>query len=302
MLFILFLLGFAVGLTADPSPVAYDPPPPVIAEVTPTPTSSAKDVRTAARAAGFGDIADRLARAARGTAMVELGGGERAPSTPGTSRFGGDPDLPTDAKWPQCSGKPQTFVAQVRLRDLPAEAKELRRLGGTLLFFTQVELEPGETEWGLWGGDCSAVIHARPRTKLRRVHRPAEGTLDITSARMRFTGRYDVPEVAGDKLLPPLQDVAMPDWERWSEFRDGLLARIYPGHKLLGYHVEPNGGNECSARAERPKRTWRHLFTIDSDENLGFNVADAGRVQLLISPEDLARGRFDRVCGVFDSA
>jgi len=33
-----------------------------------------------------------------------------------------------------------------------------------------------------------------------------------------------------------------------------------------------------------------------------WEVADGGRLQLLISPADLARGRFDRVCGVFDSA
>jgi len=126
--------------------------------------------------------------------------------------------------------------------------------------------------------------------------------LRLISAPMKFTGRPDVPETAGDKLLPPLQDVDMPDWERWSGFRDGLLGRIWPGHKLLGYHVEPNGGDTCSARAERPKDTWRHLFTVDSDEDLAFDVADAGRIQLFISPSDLRRGRFDRVCGVFDSA
>jgi hypothetical protein len=39
-----------------------------------------------------------------------------------------------------------------------------------------------------------------------------------------------------------------------------------------------------------------------SSGEFGFEVADAGRVQLPISPADLRAGRFDRVCGVFDSA
>jgi hypothetical protein len=43
------------------------------------------------------------------------------------------------------------------------------------------------------------------------------------------------------------------------------------------------------------------LFTIGPDEEFGFEVADAGRLQLLISPADLRAGRFNHVCGVFDT-
>jgi hypothetical protein len=38
------------------------------------------------------------------------------------------------------------------------------------------------------------------------------------------------------------------------------------------------------------------------DETIGFEVADAGRLQVAIDPRDLRRGRFDRACGIFDSA
>ena len=43
-------------------------------------------------------------------------------------------------------------------------------------------------------------------------------------------------------------------------------------------------------------------MTFGYDEDRGFMVADVGTLQLLISPADLRAGRFDRVCGVFDSA
>jgi hypothetical protein len=50
------------------------------------------------------------------------------------------------------------------------------------------------------------------------------------------------------------------------------------------------------------KGTWRHLFSVGYDPGMGWEVADGGVLQTLISPADLRAGRFDRVCGTFDSA
>jgi hypothetical protein len=98
--------------------------------------------------------------------------------------------------------------------------------------------------------------------------------------------------------MPPLQDVTPPSWEAWFEFRHRLQGLPVLEHRLLGYSSAPNGNNDC---AERSTLTWRHLLTFGPDDDRGFSVADAGRLQLLISPADLRAGRFDRVCGVFDS-
>src|SRR3954451_10369992 len=106
-------------------------------------------VRAAARAAGLADLADRAANAARPTVTIDRTLTKRAPAELGTSRFGGRPDLPAGRASPRCKGgKAQTFLAQIRVRDLPAAAAALRRLGGALLFFTYVPVEEPTRTYG----------------------------------------------------------------------------------------------------------------------------------------------------------
>jgi hypothetical protein len=260
-------------------------------------------VRGALEQAGFGDIARKVARAARPAVTIDLAQRSREPVARGGSRFGGRPDLPAGAAWPRCKGSHQTFLAQIRVRELPGAARELRRLGGTLLFFTHVEFEPGVNDYGLWAGDCITVLHARAGATLRRAALPG-GTLRLRPSKPRFVAQPDVPDLALDAnvLMAPLGGVRIKDWERWFDLRYALQGKPRLEHLLLGYSNAPNGGDDCSARAERPRDTWRHLFTIGPDDHLGFNVADAGRLQILIAAADLRAGRFDRVCGTFDSA
>ncbi len=193
------------------------------------PTASADgfreaEVRKALTAAGFGDIAGKVAAAARPAVTIDLAQRSREPAVLGRSRLGGRPDLPEGTAWPLCKGKPQTFLAQFRLRELPKAARELRRLGGTLLFFTHVEFEPGEREYGLWAGDCTTVVHARAGAKLRRTAVPS-GTLSLRPSKPRFSAQPDVPDFALDEdfLMAPLRDVTIRDWESWFDVRNVLL-------------------------------------------------------------------------------
>jgi hypothetical protein len=261
------------------------------------------EVRSALEAAGFTKIAGTVANASLPAITVDLAQRSREPVARGGSRFGGRPDLPAGAAWPSCQGRPQSFLAQIRVRELPGAARELRRLGGTLLFFTFIESETDPFDPELWTGVCTTVVHARAGAKLQRTALPG-GTLRMRPSRPRFTTRPDVPDLALDEdfLMSPLRDVTIRDWEGWFELRDRLLGKPRLEHLLLGYSNAPNGGNDCSERGERAQDTWRHLFTIGPDDHLGFSVADAGRLQVLIAPADLRAGRFDRVCGVFDSA
>src|SRR5262249_6592942 len=146
------------------------------------------------------------------------------------------------------------------------------------LFFTQVERDKE------WAGDCSAVIHATSALARRK---PPGKTVRLKEVPLGFGVRQDIP---GDKLdspyvQPPLQDVlADEDYDR---IREALGAKTDSSHRLLGYGEPPNGGDTCWSYAEQDHGAWRHLFTLNWDEPSGFEIADLGRLQLFISPQDL---------------
>jgi Domain of unknown function (DUF1963) len=264
------------------------------------------EVREAVAGAGFQPIADRVAATSLPTVLLGRRLLERPPRALGTSRLGGNPDLPAGASWPRCRGRAQTFLGQVRLSDLPADAEPLRAHAGVLLFFTHVQMEsPG---YGLWGGRCTSVLHAPEGAQLTRK-RPPRGArlLRLRPAELRFRMRPDVPDidVELDRLAAPLGDIRLTsqEIERWWELEESLErrpARLL--HRMLGHIGTPNGTHPCWERTQRRGGAWRHLFTIGLDFRIGFEVSDGGRLQIAIPPADLRDGRFDRVCGIFDSA
>jgi Domain of unknown function (DUF1963) len=267
------------------------------------------DVAAAARAAGFAHIADRAAAVSRPTVLVTRRVLPRPPAALGTSRLGGNPDLPAGVRWPRCGPRTQTFLGQIRLADLPPEAAELRDRGGLLLVFTEVRFESlRSTRQGLWGGRCTTLVHAHEGSPLTRRRPPRRAAvMRLRPASLRYLVRPDIPDVAMRyrALAAPLNDVALLDTEvdRWWDLRASLHARRgLLQHRLLGYVDTPNGGGRCWRRTEQPVDPWRHLITIGLDFGIGFEVADGGRLQVEIPPDDLAAGRFDRVCGIFDAA
>jgi Domain of unknown function (DUF1963) len=267
------------------------------------------EVGPAAHAAGFGHIAGRAAAAARPTVLVGRRVLRHAPAALGGSRLGGNPDLPAGSRWPRCGRRHQTFLGQFRLLDLPPEAAELGRHAGLLLVFTEVRFTSRfATRHGLWGGRCTTLVHAPEGSALLRG-RPPRGAvvMRLRPATLRLSARPDVPDVAMDyrSLAAPLADIPLigSEVDRWWDLRWSLRRRAGRlEHRLLGYLDTPNGGNGCWRRTERPLLPWRHLLTIGLDFGIGFEVADGGRLQVEIAPADLAAGRFDRACGIFDSA
>ena len=267
------------------------------------------DVGAAARAAGFAHIADRAAAAARPTVLVGRRLLRRAPRALGSSRLGGNPDLPAGMPWPLCGRRRQTFLGQFRLSELPPEASELGLHGGVLLLFTEVRFRSrSATGHGQWAGRCTTLVHAPEGSLLARTRAPrGAAVMRLRPAALRYSARPDIPDVAMDyaTLAAPLGDVLLIDTEvdRWWDLRESLHRRVgLLSHRLLGYVDTPNRGGSCWRRTEWPVGAWRHLLTIGLDFGVGFEVADGGRLQVEIAPEDLAAGRFDRVCGIFDSA
>ena len=266
------------------------------------------EVRDAAAAAGFAPIADRVASVALPTVLLGRTILERAPRERGSSRLGGNPDLPTGVAWPRCGKGAQTFLAQIRLSDLPGDTQPLRAHGGVLLFFTHVRFESATfRDYGLWAGRCTRVVHAPEGVELVRT-RPPRGAavLPLRSAELRFRMRADVPDTGMhlERLAAPLTDIRLRDdqLEPWWDLRETLHRRSWSlGHRMLGYVETPNGETSCWERTQRRRGAWRHLFTMDADWRVGFDVADGGRLQVAIPPADLRNGRFGRACGSFDS-
>jgi len=261
------------------------------------------DVHKALAAAGFDAIADEVSAAARPAVMIHRHILEREPKALGTTRLGGRPDLPTGTSWPRCRGLQQSFLGQIRVQDLPESAQELRRLGGTLLFFTVNGSADDEGRYDVWPGLCSAVVHARAGAPLKRTA-PKQEIPALKPARLRFEVRPDVPGLAvdGDRLMAPLRRVEVTDSRGWFRFHDKLRGgETGRDHYLLGYLGTPLNPDPCADRTDRTRSPWRHLFTIGYDEALGFDIPDAGWLQIAISPADLAAGRFDRVCSLFNT-
>jgi Domain of unknown function (DUF1963) len=256
------------------------------------------EVRAALEARALGALADTIAPAARPAAILDRMLLPREPQELGTTRLGGRPDLPAGTTWPRCHGYAQTFLAQLRPQDLPAELAEVGAHSGTILFFAHIERAAGS--WNQpFNGECATVVHARPGTPLRRASFPRHA-LRLRPAVPRYDVRPDLPDRDwSDRLIAPLQAVKV-DFFAWNDVEDLLEGAQYRPHRLLGYSASPVGGTPCSLRAERTTDTWRHLFTLGYDKPLGFAIESFGRVEFLISPADLQAGRFECACGFFD--
>lgn len=144
----------------------------------------------------------------------------------GTSRLGGDPDLPAGTPWPLRDGRPLSFVGQVDLSAVtPHDAEGLLPTTGLLSFFYDVE----ESPWGFDPADRGgwAVVHTPDPSQLERREAPVELTEsfpDSVTLVPALTLTY--PESLGS--LAALLDEEEQDiyWE--------VLAESGPSHRILG--------------------------------------------------------------------
>lgn len=108
----------------------------------------------------------------------------------GTSRVGGDPDVPPEFEWPMAEDVPLTFVAQINLEEV-AGSKHLSELplGGLLSFF-YAPIPPGDSY-----SHPVRVVHFANTDKLARRASP-EGVERISE--------YDA-DFAEEKLFPSIE-------------------------------------------------------------------------------------------------
>lgn len=239
---------------------------------------------------------------------------------PGASRFGGVPDLPPDFDWPHADGRQLSFVAQLRLDELPTHARFGLPEEGWLCFFYDDRAQP-------------SGIRPADRDHWRVVHfggRPGDLTSRTAGGRLRsskwqsciarFSPGWSLPapsHPAAAELGLELEDDAV--WERYMALLDrlaGIDRRPRPLHQLFGYarplqHAMVQQvalvaagidlGSVTDLEEPVVRRTlerapeWELLLQLDSDsEGPGWSWADAGRLYVWLSRPDRVARSFDR--------
>jgi len=231
------------------------------------------------------------------------------------SKIGGLPNLPDPSLWPKYKGKSLSFIAQIKLQELPKDLpNDMLPSKGMLYFFYDAE----QSTWGYDPKDKGSwrVIYIE----------------DVPDALATVGCPADIPEESRFKELPvQLQDdVSIPDTaeilsnfslsdkqvDEVCEIYDQFAERRSPWHQLLG-HPDPiqgdmklecqlvshglycgdaTGYNDPKAKGLTPGASqWRLLLQIDTDEPTGMMWGDGGRLYFWITEDDLRKKRFENV-------
>ncbi|HEU4419083.1 MAG TPA: YwqG family protein [Planctomycetota bacterium] len=258
-------------------------------------------VRRELQQRGLSRVLEPLAKLAQPCLLLQRRDGN-APAAP-TSRLGGRPDLPSDARWPEWRGKPQSFLAQIRLEELPAEVvPELPRRGVLSFFYDSTQAMGG---FGTDGLGCARVLFHEdaaacvPRDPPRSLPREAR----FCEVPMRAERSLSLPDIssAGDEA-PELDDA---DDEAFRELAHEMHW-IGAGHQIGGHPLPIQDSAMAASIAQvldgdaRRAADWLLLLQLESDDAAGWMWGDGGALYFWIRRADLAALRFDRVWMVFE--
>jgi uncharacterized protein YwqG len=214
--------------------------------------------------------------------------------------------------WPRCKGRPLSFLAQLRLRDVAAVAPgAVPGGGGVLTVFADLGEDPDgithvEEAYGHVGAATCVVVRAVHGGLTRRATPSRVATLRSRPVRLQPTltvADYGTAQTRyhfgkSMKLL-----------DSWFKLEDeaaagtlGRKPRYAPIHQVLGWpspvQEAPLYGCDDAARREA-QPSYRLLLQLDFDEPLRFAVGDGGALYLSGRPADLRAGRFGRLCAEF---
>jgi uncharacterized protein YwqG len=224
----------------------------------------------------------------------------------GTSRLGGEPDLPPSVPWPEWRGRPLSFVAQIGMSDLPQVPDQALPMAGLLSFFYDGEQEV----WGFDPRDRGGwrVLWADPGAPLESRRSPAE-----LADHGRFRARGLSPTIEVTHVSPESAELeqlglSRDEWFRYAELVEE--ADTGPIHRFLG-HPDPIQGDmqlECQlvtnglycgdGSAYKDPRAdalragavdWRLLLQIDSDDDAEMMWGDVGRLYYWLTTDAFAR-------------
>ena len=274
-------------------------------------------------------IKDKLQALGKNSIELKITGKEEY--KPGATRFGGQPDVPSDFIWPTYEGespfdhvakdRPLTFLAQFNCEELAQfDTEHLLPNHGLLSFFY-------ETDTQCWGYDpkdkgCARVYWFEDISTLSAADFPADMEEDFKfpmvkiklaqknsylswadfSEMFQDEEDYDAFDAAwealtgkdAEELEGRSQLLGWPDVIQNSMFEECDM--VTQGYYLgSGWDKIPK---EIRQRARESARDrWMMLLQLDTVEQGDFELmfGDCGHIYFYITKEDLAERRFDRV-------
>lgn len=270
---------------------------------------------------GLSAYFDALAPFARNSIRITLDHQEEDNIPLGACKFGGRPDLPAGVEWAcmAATGVPLSFIAQINFAEIaPYDLEHKLPERGMLYFF--YDCSPDGMPWGFDPKDADGwkvlFCDAEPAA-LSRKDAPAdpdedEENLLFGSARMCFEAVMELPCTDSDlvrNLELPDDDELEDQYYEWREDAGSTLCNKILGHAdtiQSGMELEceyvthniycgtPEGYKIAKARGlDKNAAHWTLLLQVDSNEDLGMEWGDMGRLYLWITDEDLAARRFE---------
>lgn len=264
---------------------------------------------------------------------ISLDKNETKPLAKGSSKFGGQPDLPKDFKWyyfkgkapsnPDIEERPLSFLAQINCEEIK-EYDIDNRLPSTGILYFFYELE--SMVWGFNHKDkgCAKVYYYDGDiSKLERTDFPKAMKKDyiMPEIKLSFSSNFNAPDY---EELYDNYDFNL--WEEYNNFlkKEGYYSSGKNSTKLLGYsdniqgdmllecELVTNGVNcgdvaGCNSQKrkelQKSKDQWKLLFQLDTVTTKDFQLMfrDCGRIYYYIKEEDLKNRNFDDIWLVLQS-
>ena len=264
-------------------------------------------------AAGLQRHAAALTALARPSVRLTPIASEDADLPLGTSKLGGQPDLPAATAWPSLRTTPLAFVAQINLAETqPFDTASMLPVDGLLSFFYAAA---GQQVWGYDPADAGAwaVLYSPAGQPLIRRNQPGRLPEHVRFAAMRLTRRCELTFPGWDSLDAERVGMTRDEFDAYADLCGH--GEQGPIHRLLG-RPEPIQNDmqmECQlvthgiycgdeTDEEDPRAAglwagaadWRLLLQIDSEKDIGMMWGDAGRLYFWMTEQALADRDWDR--------
>lgn len=232
----------------------------------------------------------------------------------GTTRVGGDPDVPEGFDWPYALGVALPFVAQVNFGELAAldVLPELPSSGMLYFFFGEdayfAAAESSATSWQVIYRQDVAALHRMPSpasVPLRERYHPCRVRVaaELTLPPLDPYDDDSLARLGLDEPLPDEQQAA--HWEIQRTLAAHVLSEPSSSvNRLRGWAdpVQWEVERDCLAETRAAGRMddkaeadvaqanpWRLLLQIDTDAAPNTEWGDTGRIYFLIREADLMR-------------